>query len=223
MIRNALRATGRGVGVCLLTAVEVVALSVWLGLVSDAPAVSGAAAIGVAALAAGLLVQGLGTHVTVKGWRREVPSPSVVAVALFEALLWVVWLAAVRQADTVYGVALAGVALAVALVPRHTVRDNLLRGRRPLSSLAERTPVGLAVLEAAGASAWILVVSGTLLLPEWTVSVAAAGFTWRAVLGAALLTAALLVQHALAVRYALRSARRADQVDWRTSWGTPPD
>lgn len=222
MIRHALRAAGRGVGVCLLTAVEVVALSVWLGLAGDASAAAGSAAIGAGALAAGLLVQEVGAHVTVKGW-RQVPPPSVAGLAALEMLLWVVWLAAVRQADTAYGVALAGAALAVALVPRHTARDSLLRGRRPLSSLAERTPVGLAALEAAGATGWMLVVSELLVLPSWTVSVAVAGFTWRAVLGAGLLAAALLVQHALAVRYALRTARRTERVEWPTSWRTPPE
>lgn len=223
MIRHALRATVRGVGVVLLTVVDVTALSVWLGLVGDAPPISLASAVGVTALAAGLLVQGLLAHVTVKGWRREVPAPSVVALALTETMLWVGWFAAVRQISDPVGVALVGVALAAALAPRHAVADNLLRSRRPFSSLIGRVPAGLAAIEAAGATAWLLVVTGWVVVPEWIVTVPTAGFSTGAVVGAALLAGALFVQHALAVRYALRATRQVGNVGWQSSWGTPPE
>ncbi|WP_132058507.1 hypothetical protein [Halorussus amylolyticus] len=223
MIRSALRATVRGVGVVLLTAVEVAALSVWFGLVADAPPISLAVIVGVAALAAGLFVEGLLTYVTVNGWRREAPSPSVALLALGETLLWVAWFAAFRQVGDFREIGLLGLALAVALVVRHTVTDNLLRGRRALSSLVGRVPAGLAAVEAAGATAWLLVVSERVAIPEWFAPVSIGTIPSSAVVGGALLAVVLVVQHALAVRYALRTSREVERVGWRSSWGTPPE
>lgn len=223
MIRHTLRTTVRGVGIVLMAAVDVTALSVWYGLVADAPPASLAAAVGVAALTAGLLVQGLLAHVTVKGWRREVPALTVAALALVETLLWVGWFAVVQQVGDLRSVAFVGLALAVTLVPRHTVADNVLRGREALSSLVGRVPVGLAAVEAAGATAWVLVVSGVVVVPEWVVPFPVAGFSTPAVVGAAALAAALFVQHAFAVRYALRASRDLSGLNWQSSWGTPPE
>jgi len=223
MIRHALRATVRAFGVVATTAVEVTALSVWLGLVADAPPASLAAGVGVAALAAGLLVAGLLAHVTVKGWRREVPAPPVVALALAETLLWIGWFGAVRRVGDPVGVAALGLALAAGLAPRHAIADNLLRSRRPLSTLLGRVPAGLALVEAGGATAWVLVVTGWVVVPEWVVTVPTAGFSAGAVVGAAVLAGALFVRRALAVRYALRATRDVGTVGWRSSWGTPPE
>lgn len=223
MIRHTLRATVRGVGIVLMTVVDVTALSVWYGLVGDAPPASLAAVVGVAALTAGLLVQGLLAHVTVRGWRREVPALSVAALALAETVLWVGWFAVVRQVGDLRSVALVGLALAVALVPRHTVADNVLRGRNALSSLASRVPVGLAAVEAAGATAWLLLISGVVVVPEWFVPISVFGFSTPALVGAAVLAGALAVQHAFAVRYALRASHDVGGVEWQSSWGTPPE
>ncbi|WP_134670789.1 hypothetical protein [Halorussus marinus] len=223
MIRHALRATVRAFGVVATTAVEVTALSVWLGLVADASPLSIPAAVGVAALGAGLLVAGLGAHVTVKGWRREVPAPPVVALALAETALWVGWFGAVRRVGDPVGVALVGVALAVGLAPRHAIADNLLRSRRPLSTLVGRVPAGLALVEAAGATVWVLVVTGWVVVPEWVVTVPTAGFSAGAVVGGGVLAGALFVRHALAVRYALRANRDVGTAGWQSSWGTPPE
>lgn len=223
MIREAIRTTVRGVGVVLLTVVEVTALSVWLGLAGDAAALSAVAAVGVAALAAGMLVTGLLAHVTVNGWSRPVPAESVVALALSETVLWVGWLAAVRASDTLATVVGAGLMLALALVPRHTVADNAVRGRNPLSTLVRRATIGLAVLEAAGATAWFLVVTGLVYLPKWLVMIPVAGFSERAVVGAALLAGAVFVRHVLAVRHALRTRGRTRDTTWRASQGTLRD
>jgi hypothetical protein len=223
MIRHALRATVRAFGVVAATAVEVTALSVWLGLVVDAPPASLAAGVGVAALAAGLLVAGLLAHVTVSGWRREVPAPPVVALALAETLLWSGWFGAVRRVGDPVGVALLGVVLAAGLAPSHAIADNLLRSRRPLSTLLGRVPAGLALVEAGGATAWVLVVTGWVVVPEWVVTVPTAGFSAGAVVGGAVLAGALFVRRALAVRYALRATRDVESVGWRSSWGTPPE
>lgn len=223
MIRYALRATVRGVGVVSLTAVEATALSVWLGLATDAPPVSVAAGIGVAALAAGLLVEGLLVHVTVNGWRREIPAPSVSALALVETALWLGWFGTVRGVGDPRGVAVVGLVLAALLVPVHTATDNLLQGRSPVASLADRTPVGLAVVEAAGATAWLLLVTGTVAVPDWIVAVPVDGFTRGAAVGGAVLVGALFVQHVLAVRYALRATRRTTAPAWRSSRGVGPE
>jgi hypothetical protein len=220
MIRDAIRTTVRGVGVILLTVVEVTALSVWLGLVGDASLFSTVAAVGIAALSAGMLLEALLAHVTVNGWGRPIPAQTVAVLALAETVLWVGWLAAVYWADGVLGVVGAGLALAIALVPRHTVGDNAVRGRDPLSSLVQRATIGLAVLEAAGATAWLLVVSGTVAVPGWFVSLPVAGFSTNAVVGAGLLTVAVFARHLLAVRHALRANRAVRDTGWRSSRGT---
>ena len=219
-IRDAIRTTVRGVGVVLLTVVEVTALSVWLGLVGDASLLSTVAAVGVAALSAGMLIEALLAHVTVNGWGRPIPAQTVAALALAETVLWVGWLAAVYWADSVVVVVGAGLALAIALVPRHTVGDNAVRGRDPLSSLVQRATIGLAVLEAGGATAWLLVVTGAVAVPSWFVSLPVAGFSTNAVVGAGLLTVAVFTRHLLAVRHALRANRTVRDTGWRSSRGT---
>ncbi|USZ69017.1 hypothetical protein NGM10_04585 [Halorussus salilacus] len=223
MIRYALRAAVRGVGVVGLTAVEATALSVWLGLALDAPSVSVAAGIGVAALVAGLLVEGLLRHLTVNGWRHEIPAPSVAGVALVETGLWLGWFSTVRGTDDPASAAVVGLALAVGLVPVHAATDDLLQGRNPVASLVGRTPVGLAVLEAAGATAWFLLVTGSVAVPEWVGALPFEGFTPGAAVGGAVLVAALFVQHVLAIRYALRATRATATPAWRSSRGVGPE
>ncbi|WP_135825548.1 hypothetical protein [Halorussus ruber] len=220
MIREAIRATVRGVGVVLLTVVEVTALSVWLGLVGDAEPVSATALVGVVGLSAGMLVEALLSHVTVNGWSRPIPAQAVAGLALAETLLWVGWLAAVQFADSLLGVVGAGLALAVALVPRLTAADNVVRGRTLRASLVQRATIGLAVLQAAGATAWFLVVSGAVFFPEWFVAGPIAGFSQNAVVGAALLAVAAFARHVLAVRHALRKDQCPAKSEWRSSRGT---
>ncbi len=220
MIREAIRTTVRGVGVVLLTAVEVTALSVWLGLVADADPLSAPALVGVSGLSAGMLVEMLLAHVTVNGWSRPVPARAVAGLAVAETALWVGWFGAVRWTDGLLGVVVAGLAFAVVLIPRHTATDNAIQGRRPLASLVQRPTVGLAVLEAAGATAWLLVVSRAVTLPAWVGTIPVAGFSPHAVVGAALLTGAVFARHLLAVRHALRRPSRTSKSDWRSSRGT---
>ncbi len=221
MIREAIRTTVRAVGVVCLTVVEVTALSVWLGLVSDADPVSLSALVGVVGLSAGMLVEALLAHVTVNGWGRAVPARALAALALAETALWVGWFGWVAVADGLVGVVSAGLVFAAALVARHTVTDNVIRGRNALSSLVQRATVGLAVLQAAGATAWLLVVTGRVAVPEWFVSLPATGFSANALVGAALLAAAVFARHLLAVRHALRRPPSASNPGWRSSRTTP--
>jgi hypothetical protein len=125
----------------------------------------------------------------------------------------------VYWADGLVGVVGAGLALAIALVPRHTVSDNAVRGRDPLATLVQRTTIGLAVLEAAGATTWLLIVSGTVAVPAWFVSLPLAGFSTNAVVGAGLLTVAVFARHLLAVRHALRPGKPIRDAGWRSSRG----
>jgi len=221
MIREAIRTTVRAVGVVCLTVVEVTALSVWLGLVSDADPVSLSAMVGVVGLSAGMLVEGLLAHVTVNGWGRAIPARTVAGLALAETALWAGWFGWVAAAEGLVGVVSASLAFAALLVARHTVMDNVIRGQNALSSLVQRATVGLAVLQAAGATAWLLVVTGQVAVPEWFVSLPVAGFSANALVGAALLAAASFARHLLAVRHALRRPPRASNPAWRSSRTTP--
>ena len=217
MIRETLRTIGRGVGVAVMTGVEVTALSVWLGLVGGVSPLSRAAAVGVAALAAGLLVAGLLAHLTANGTGQPIPALTLGALAVGETLLWVGWLAAVELSDGVAGLAGAGAALAVGLAIRHAIADNAHRGRDPLDSLVRRATAGFGALEAVGATAWLVVVSGVVSIPGWVLPVRIAGFSPSAIVGAALLACAVFVRHLLAVRHSLRPTRAATEAGWHSS------
>jgi hypothetical protein len=219
MIREAIRTTVRAVGVVCLTVVEITALSVWLGLAADADPTSVSALVGVVGLGAGMLVEALLAHVTVNGWGRAIPARALAGLALAETALWVGWFGAVSAADGLVGVVGAGLAFSVALVVRHTVADGIVRGRSALATLVRRATIGLAVLQAAGATAWLLVVMGRVAVPGWVVSVPLAGFSTNAVVGAALLAAATFARHLLAVRHALRRPPRSSKSAWRSSRG----
>lgn len=219
MIRRAARTTVRGLGVGVATAVELVALSVWLGLADD-PGLSVADGVGVVALAAGLLLAGLLTHLTVNGRRYPVPAATVGALAVAETVIWAGWLAVVQFVGGVLGVVLAAVLLVGALVLLLTVGDSVLRGHEPLGTLVGRTHGALAGVETVGATAWFLVVTGLVAVPDWFFSVPVAGFEPRAVVGAAVLGTALFAQRLLALRVAMRTARRPVSVGWRSSQRT---
>lgn len=226
MIRESVRAVARALGVLAVTAAEVTALSVWLGLVTDASTVSLASLLGVVALAGGLLVSALVTWVTVNGRRGPVPGPTVLGLSAVETVVWLGWLGTVtwlagldRLADPL-GVTLASLVLAATLTVRLTVADNVLRGRPVHASLVTRTTAGLGVLEAAGATAWLLVVTGQVPVP-WFLAVEVAGFSPAATFGAALLAVTLFVQHLFAVRFALRATTPPAGSDVPTSWSTP--
>lgn len=220
VLRGLLRRLGRLVGVASFTGVEVVALAGWLTLVTAEPLGPASEVVGLSLLFGGLLLEGLLTHVTVNGFRRSPPTVAMAGFTTTETLLWVGWLAAIRLTEGLAGVLGAGLALAVALVVRHTVADNAFRGLDPLSSLVQRATVGFGVVEAAGATAWFLVVSGAVWVPGWVVAAPTAGFSANAVVGAALLACAVFVRHLLAVRHALRTNRPASEPGWRSSRGT---
>lgn len=184
--------------IAAFTAVEAAALAGWLGFVRGAPTVSTAVAIGVGVLLVGLFVEHVLTDVVVNGVNIDLPYGSIVLFTVTETVLWVGWLAAAEAIGGVIGVGIAGVGLALLLVPQHTIEDNVLQGTSVRGRLIDLNTVGFSVVEAIGATAWFALV----VRPDLVGSVAP-GFD-AAVVGLAALVVALFVEHTLGVRHATR-------------------
>jgi hypothetical protein len=195
-------AVGRVALVAVFTGVETGALVAWLALVEGAEPLSRVAAVGLAALLGGLLLEHVLTDVAVNGPSLSLPGPRVLLVTASETALWALWLLVADHVGGVDGILLAGGALAVLLVPQHTVEDGILRGRGVLSRLLDGRTLGFSVVEAAGATAWLLLVrEGTLLGPL----LAGAGVRVEpATLGVGALALALLLEHQIGVAFARR-------------------
>lgn len=123
--------------VLTFTAVETIALVAWLGLVDGAPVASQAAALGLGVLIFGLLLEHYLTDLAVNGRSGTFPAWRALGFSVSEALLWAIWLLIAERLGGVAGVAVAGVVLAVLLVPQHTIEDNVLRGRGLFERAAE--------------------------------------------------------------------------------------
>lgn len=195
-------------GIALFTVVETVGLVVWLALARGTVdvAVPGVAApagtVGLGLLFVALFVEHLLTDATVNGLRSDVPVVAALVFSATETALWGVWLAAAEAVGGLVGVAVAGVVLAVLLVPQHTIEDRALRGEGLLSGLFDLGTLGFSVVEAVAASVWLaLILRGDLL--------AAVGVSTTAdpaLVGAAALAALLFVEHNLGVAFARRPA-----------------
>lgn len=197
-------AIGRQVLVLASTGVETLALAIWLEAVLAAPVVSATAATGIGVLAAGLLVEHVLADLTVNGPDVSVPPGFVVANATSEAASWGLWLAIATWLGGADGFLLAGGTLGALLVPQHSVQVAVRRGRPPFSNVVNAGTVGFSVLEAAGATAWlVLVVRGdrvrSVLVDH--------GLAWvdPAAAGVGLLAVSLFVEHNLGVALARRS------------------
>lgn len=214
-LRSVLRRVGRLVGIASFTVVEVAALAGWLALVRTEPLGEASAVVGASLLFVGLFVEGLLTHVTVNGVRR---SPRTVVIAAFtatETLLWVGWLALAERIGGLLGIGAAGLALAVLLVPQHTVEDNVLRGKAALARLFDAGTIRFSVIEAAGATAWLLLVAGVVSVGPFLSAVGLAGVeaafpagvaaSAPELVGVGILAASLFVEHVVGVRHALRT------------------
>ena len=198
------------------TAVETLALVVWFGFATDTPAVSDALSfpdlatlsvpmtVGIGVLIAGLFVEHFLTDLAVNDDTLSFPAVRVTAFSLSEAALWVLWLLIADAVGGVVGIAVAGVFLAVLLVPQHTIEDNVLRESGVFSDLIHPGTVGFSLLEAAGATVWLLFVRhGDLVEPAFA-AVGADGLD-PALAGVAVLALALLVEHGIGVRFSRRS------------------
>lgn len=196
-------AIGRQVLVAAFTGVEALALGIWLEVVRGVPAVSQAAAVGLGILAVGLLVEHVLTDLTVNGLDLALPLGSVIAFTASETVLWALWLVIAEWLGGADGFLLAGGVLAVLLVPQHSVEDAVLRGRPPLSNVVNLGTVGFSLLEAAGATAWLVLVTRGGLVEPVLADAGLAGVD-PANLGLAVLAVALLVEHNVGVAFSRR-------------------
>lgn len=184
--------------IAAFTAVETVALAVWLAFVQGAPVVSAAVAIGLGVLVVGLFVEHVLTDVAVNGLDLDVAVGPVVAVTVTETVLWAVWLEIAVVVGGLAGLGLAFVVLAVLLVPQHTVEDNGLRGADLLGDLVDLDTVGFSLVEAAGATVWLALV----LQPDLVGGTV--GGVDAAAVGLGVLAVALFVEHNIGVRFSRR-------------------
>ena len=220
VMARVLRRVNQLVGIVSFTLVEAIALAGWLALVRVEPLGPASELIGVSLLFGGLFLEGLLTHVTVNGVRQSPRTLIIAAFTTTETLLWVGWLALAERIGGLLGIGVAGLALAVLLVPQHTVEDNVLRGEGPLTRLFDSGTISFSVLEAAGATAWLLLVAGFVPAAPFLTAVgigvpaiALPGGVAPSVpelLGIALLMASLFVEHLVGVRHALRTPTTDD-------------
>jgi len=153
------RLTGQTLLMVGFTLVETLTLGLWLTLVAGEPVISAASAVGVGVLTLGLVFEHVLTDATVNGLSVDVlPGRQVLGISIAESLLWVLWLGVAEQLGGVDGILVAGVLLTVLLVPQHTVEDNVLRGADPFESVVDFGTVGFSVVEAVGATVWLVLV-----------------------------------------------------------------
>jgi len=189
--------------VVTVTAAETLALVVWLAFVEDAALLSRTAVAGVAVLALALFLVHYLLDLAVNGIDGASLGVLDAAVSASETALWVGWLAAVEWLGGLGGLLGAGVLLALLLVPHHTVADNALRGRAPLSNPADLRTLGFSVVQAGGATLWLLAAQWSELVAPFLTELGLSAVE-PAVAGVGALAAALLVEHLCAVAFARR-------------------
>lgn len=190
--------------VVAFTGVETLALVAWLAVVEGAPLASRAAAVGLGLLVAGLFVEHFLTDLAVNGVELSFPAGRAALFSASEAVIWALWLVIAEVIAGPVGILVAGVVLAVLLVPQHTVEDNVLRGRGLLSAVFDVGTAGFSLVEAAGATGWLLFVRhGDLVGPL----LAEAGITavGPATVGVGILAFALFVEHSMGVAFSRRA------------------
>lgn len=197
-----IRVLGQTLSIGAFTLVETLALGLWLTLVRDAPFLSVASALGIGVLTVGLVLEHVLTDATVNGLTVSViPDRQVLGISVSETLLWVVWLAVAAQLGGVDGILVAGGVLTVLLVPQHTIEDNVLRDRPPFSSVLDPMTIGFSLVEAVGATLWLLLVFEGWLFKGALVAVGLGGVGADAV-GLGVLAVFLFVEHDIGVALA---------------------
>jgi len=194
---------GRFTLIAAFTGVETVALVVWLALVDDAAVVSETAALGLAILAVGLLVEHFLTDLAVNGVDLSFPLGRAIVFSASEVLLWALWLGIADRVGGFRGLAIAGVVLALLLVPQHTVEDNVLRGRSFFDRLLNPNTIGFSLVESAGATVWLLFVRNPQLV-EPRLELLGVGSLDPTTIGVGILALALLVEHDIGVTFSRR-------------------
>jgi hypothetical protein len=214
----ALVAFARFVLIALFTGVETIALGVWLALVQDASLVSQASVVGLSILAGGLVLEHFLTDLAVNGLDASIPGGEAITFSLTETALWALWLAVAEAIGGIRGILVAGILLAVLLVPQHTIEDNVLRGRDLDATLLDLNTLDFSVIEAAGATAWLVfVVRGEAFVPVLAavdesvfgdlasvVGISDVATVDPALVGLALLAVALFVEHNVGVSFSRR-------------------
>lgn len=196
------RVTGQTLLMVGFTLVETLALGLWLTLVQGAPLISAASAVGLGVLTAGLVLEHVLTDATVNGLSASVlPDRQVVAMSLSESLLWVLWLGVAERLGGVDGILVAGVLLAVLLVPQHTVEDNVLRGVGPFQSVVDLGTAGFSLVEAVGATVWLLLVFEAAQFSGLLATLGLGGVDPSAI-GLAALAVILFIEHDIGVALA---------------------
>lgn len=188
----------------VFTGVETVALVVWLALVEGSPVASRATAIGLTVLVGGFVLEHVLTDVAVNGFDLSFPYVRILGISVSEALLWALWLVIAELVGGLTGFLAAAVVLAVLLVPQHTVEDNVLRGRRPFSTLLNPGTVGFSVVEAVGATVWLLLVLRGEVAEPLLVEFGIGGVE-PAVIGFGILATTLFVEHVTGVMFSDRA------------------
>lgn len=196
--------------------VETAALGSWLLLVRGAPVYSLSTVAGFTVLGGGLIVAYFLTDVAVNGRASTFPGVPAITVVLIETTLWALWLGIAARLGGVRGIALAGAVLAVLLVPQHTTADNVLRGRWIGDALVDLNALGFSVVQAGGATLWLLFVRrGDLVTPLLADADALFGpYAPLAVaeldpshVGLAVLAGALFVEHVVGVSFSRHGER----------------
>lgn len=196
--------TGQTLLMVAFTLVETVALGVWLALVEGAPVVSTASAVGIGALTVGLVLEHVLTDATINGLSVSIiPDGQILGVSLSEALLWAVWLGVAEEFGGVDGILIAGVVLALLLVPQHTIEDNVLRDADPFESVLDLGTVGFSVVEAVGATVWLLLVFESAQFSGLLAAIGLGGIEPAAV-GLGALAVVLFIEHDIGVALARR-------------------
>jgi hypothetical protein len=195
--------TGRVLLILVFTGIEAATLAIWLAFVESAPALSLMALVGLAILAVGLVVEHVLTDIAVNGFDLSLPILPAIGISVSEAILWGIWLVIAEQIGGLDGFAVAAVFLAVALVPQHTIEDNILRGGDPFARLFDLGTIGFSVLESAGATVWLLFVLRPEVVADPLVRVGLGGVDPAAV-GLGVLALALLLEHNIGVAYSRR-------------------
>lgn len=214
--RNLAAVLGRTGLVAAISLVETAALGIWLFLVQNAPITSLATGFGFTALAGGLVVKYAVTDVAVNGLEASVPGPQAIAVVLIEAALWTLWLLTADRVGGLVGIAVAGAVLAALLVPQHVIQDNVLRGQGLVSNLVDLNALGFSLVQAGGATIWLLfVLRGDLVTPLLVDADALVGSHLPVdvatldpgLVGLAALAAALFVEHVIGVSFSRHGDR----------------
>jgi len=195
--------TGQTLLMVSFTLVETLALGLWLTLVDGTTVISAASATGFAVLLVGFVTEHVLTDGVVNGLSLDFPLGQIVGISVSEALLWVLWLGIAEELGGVRGVLIAGGALAVLLVPQHTVEDNVVRGDDPFERVVDLGTVGFSLVEAVGATTWLLLVFEGAQFRGVLTAVGLGGVAPSAV-GLGLLAVFLFIEHDIGVALARR-------------------